>query len=98
MRTRFIVKTLCVQMLLAISVNQVSAACLNPPVSIQSIDHFKSDPQALVAPNSDTRTIEAFTRDLVGTDASLAADFVRVAEGTIPRFKTAIAAGLAQAA
>jgi hypothetical protein len=52
----------------------------------------------LIAPNSDTRTIEATTRDLAGTDASLAADLVRLAEGTIPRFQTAIAAGLAQAA
>src|ERR1019366_3952854 len=43
-------------------------------------------------------TIEAVTRHLAGTDASLAADLVRVAEGTVPRFQTAIAAGLAQAA
>ncbi|HMH72832.1 MAG TPA: hypothetical protein VK554_11065, partial [Bradyrhizobium sp.] len=49
-------------------------------------------------PNSDTRTIEATTRDLAGTDASLAADIIRVAEGTSARFQTAIAAGLAQAA
>jgi hypothetical protein len=46
----------------------------------------------------DTRTIEATVRELAGTDASLAADIVRVAEGTTPRFQTAIAAGLAQAA
>jgi hypothetical protein len=98
MRTRFIVQTLFVQMLLAVSVSQVWAGCLNPPVSAQSISQFKSDPQALVAPNSDTRTIEAVTRDLAGTDASLAAELVRLAEGTIPRFQTAIAAGLAQAA
>jgi hypothetical protein len=37
-------------------------------------------------------------RDLAGTDATLAADLVHVAEGTQPRFQTAIAAGLAQAA
>jgi hypothetical protein len=34
----------------------------------------------------------------VGTDAVLAADFVRAAKETAPRFQTAIAAGLAQAA
>jgi hypothetical protein len=98
MRAKFIVEMLCVQILLTISASQVWAACLNPPLSAQAISQFKSDPQALIAPNSDTRTIEATTRDLAGSDASLAADLVRLAEGTIPRFQTAIAAGLAQAA
>jgi hypothetical protein len=98
MRTRFIVQMLFVEMLLTISVGQVWAGCLNPPASAQSMGQFQSNPQALVAPNSDTRTIEAVTRDLAGTDASLASEFVRLAEGTTPRFKTAIAAGLAQAA
>jgi hypothetical protein len=67
-------------------------------VSAQSIGQFRSNPHAFVAPDSDTRTIEAFVRDLVGTDASLAADFVSIARETTPRFRTAIAAGLAQAA
>lgn len=98
MRIRLVTETMCVQLLLFLCATQVSAACLNPPLSSQSISQFKSDPQALVAPDSDTRTIEATTRDLVGTDASLAADLVRLAKGTIPRFQTAIAAGLAQAA
>jgi hypothetical protein len=98
MRGRLIRGILCVPVLLVTSVNQVWAACLNPPLSIESIVQFKSNPQALVAPDSDTRTIEATTRDLAGTDASLAADLVRVAQGTTPRFQTAIAAGLAQAA
>ena len=83
---------------LAISVAQGWAACLKPPASDQAISQFRANPQGLVAPNSDTRTIEATTRDLAGTDASLAADLIRVAEGTNPRFRTAIAAGLAQAA
>jgi hypothetical protein len=83
---------------LAISVPQSWAACLKPPASDQAISQFRANPQGLVAPNSDTRTIEATTRDLAGTDASLAADLIRVAEGTNPRFRTAIAAGLAQAA
>jgi hypothetical protein len=98
MRTKFLVEALFAQILLAISVSQVWAGCLSPPVSAQSIVQFKSDNQALVAPNSDTRTIEAVTRDLAGTDASLAVELVRLAEGTTPRFQTAIAAGLAQAA
>jgi hypothetical protein len=98
MRARLLVETLCVTILLAISVGDVWAACVNPPVSAESIRQFKANPHAFVAPDSDTRTIEAFVRDLVGTDATLAADFVRVAKGTTPRFQTAIAAGLAQAA
>jgi hypothetical protein len=98
MRTKFTVGALCVQILLTLSVSQVWASCVNPPLSAAAISQFKSNPQALVAPNSDTRTIEATTRDLAGTDASLAAYLVRVAEGTVPRFQTAIAAGLAQAA
>jgi hypothetical protein len=98
MRTSRLVQMLCVSILIAVSANPVSAACLNPPASGQTITQFKSDPQALVAPNSDARTIEVVARDLAGTDASLAADLVRVATATIPRFQTAIAAGLAQAA
>jgi hypothetical protein len=98
MRARLIVETLYVPILLAISIGDVSAACVNPPVTAEAISQFKSNPQAFVAPASDTRTIEAFVRDLTGTDASLAADFVRIAQGTTPRFRTAIAAGLAQAA
>jgi len=98
MRARLLVETLCVQILLAVSIGDVWAACVNPPVSAQSVSQFKSNPRAFVAPDSDTRTIEAFVRDLAGTDASLAADFVRVAKEATPRFQTAIAAGLAQAA
>jgi hypothetical protein len=83
MRTGPLVAALCFQILLAISSSQVSATCLNSPVS---------------APDSDSRAIEATTRDLAGTDASLTADLVRLAEGTTPRFQTAISAGFAQAA
>jgi hypothetical protein len=97
MRTKTILKILSIQILLTVSA-QARAACVNPPVSASAISQFRANPQDFVAPNSDTQAIEAFVRDLVGSDASLAADFVRVAEGTIPRFQTAIAAGLAQAA
>jgi hypothetical protein len=75
-----------------------AASCITPPASDVAISDFKSDPQALVRPSADTRTIEVTTRDLVATDASLAPDFIRLAKSTIPRFQKAIAAGLAQAA
>jgi len=98
MTTRIVSTALAGAALLAVSVTQGWAGCLKPPASDQAISQFRANPQGLVAPNSDTRTIEATTRDLAGTDASLAADIIRVAEGTSPRFQTAIAAGLAQAA
>src|SRR5467141_1955587 len=98
MNNRIMFKALFIAALLATSVNQGWAGCLKPPISDQAISQFRANPQDLVAPNSDTRIIEATTRDLAGTDASLAADLIRVAEGTSPRFQTAIAAGLAQAA
>jgi len=98
MSTRTMFKALGVAALLAISANQGWAGCMKPPASDQVISQFRAHPDGLVAPGSDTRTIEATTRDLAGTDASLAADLIKVAQGTSPRFQTAIAAGLAQAA
>src|SRR6266852_8293270 len=98
MTTRIVSTVLVGAALLAISVTQGWAGCLKPPASDQAISQFRAHPLGLVAPDSDTRTIEATTRDLAGTDASLAADLVKVAKGTSPRFQTAIAAGLAQAA
>jgi hypothetical protein len=96
--TRITPKAIFAAAFLAISVAQGWAACLKPPVGDQAITQFRANPEGLVAANSDTRTIEATTRDLAGTDASLAADIIRVAQGTTARFQTAIAAGLAQAA
>jgi hypothetical protein len=98
MNTQIMFKALFAAALLALSANQGWSGCLKPPASDQAISQFRANPQGLVAPNSDTRTIEAITRDLAGTDASYAADLIRVAEGTNPRFQAAIAAGLAQAA
>jgi hypothetical protein len=72
--------------------------CVVPPLTDAAIAQFKSNPGALVAPGSDTRTIEARVRELAGTSPALAADLVRVAQGAPRRFQTAIAAGLAQAA
>jgi hypothetical protein len=75
------------------------SGCVNPPVSPEQLGQFKSDPQALISsPATDSRTLEALTRDLAGTDASLASDLVHIAAAAKPLFQTAIAAGLAQAA
>jgi hypothetical protein len=77
----------------------VAAACITPPLSPELINEFKSNPQGLIpSPDTDARTVEATTRDLAGTDPTLAADIIHVAEGAKPRFQAAIAAGLAQAA
>jgi hypothetical protein len=75
-----------------------AAPCIVPPLSDAAVAQFKSNPGALVAPGSDTRTIEARVRELAGTSPALAADLVQVAQGAPRRFQTAIAAGLAQAA
>ena len=91
-------RVMCVQLLFILCPGHLSAACLNPPLSQQALDQFKSNPKGLVSPDTDTRTVEALVRDIAGTDASLAADLVQVAETAQPRFRTAIAAGLAQAA
>jgi hypothetical protein len=104
MGTRVIASRLCAQLLLASCVVLAgtlaarATPCVIPPATAQAIADFKSNPQALVAPSADTRTIEAMVTDLVGTDPTLAADVVHLAADTNARFRTAIAAGLAQAA
>jgi hypothetical protein len=86
-------------MLFVFCAGEVRAApCIAPPLSPAAIEQFRASPEALLAPNADTRTIEAQVRDLAGTDAGVAADLVGLAKTTSPRFRTAIAAGLAQAA
>jgi hypothetical protein len=99
MRFGLAVKAFCATILFVFFATQASATpCVVPPLSPAAMDQFKANPQALIAPGSDTRTIEALVRDLAGTDASLASELVHLAQGTNPRFQTAIAAGLAQAA
>jgi hypothetical protein len=99
MRIGLVARLFCAQLLLSFWATCLSAApCIQPPASATAIDQFKSHPAALVAPGADTRTIEVQVRDLAGTDAGLAADIVKLADGAVPRFQTAIAAGLAQAA
>ncbi|WKA30561.1 hypothetical protein [Bradyrhizobium roseum] len=99
MRHGCVAKVLFSQIVLASCVSFAWAApCVAPPATPESIAEFKANPGALVAPNSDTRAIEARVRELAGTSADLAPDLVNLAQGTTPRFRTAIAAGLAQAA
>jgi hypothetical protein len=83
---------------LILSSNLASAGCVAPPASDQAISQFNSDPEAFIQPDMDTLTVELNTRDLVGTDATLAVKFVQIAKSAPPRFQRAIAAGLAQAA
>jgi hypothetical protein len=99
MRIGLIVKLLCAQSLLALLIAPVAAKpCIIPPVSDSDMNRFKSNPDAVVGPTVDARAIEASVRDLAGTDASLAAEFVRLSQALSPRLRTAVAAGLAQAA
>src|SRR5579871_272875 len=99
MRLGSVAKTLFALVVVNVFVCQASATpCVIPPLSRDAIEHFKANPQALVAPGTDTRTVEATVRDLAGTDAALSAELVNLAKGSNPRTQTAIAAGLAQAA
>jgi hypothetical protein len=99
MRIEILKRGLWVALLLVGCASPAAAACITPPLSAELINQFKSNPQGLIpTPDTDARTVEATVRDLAGTDPTLAADLVHVAEGAKPRFQAAIAAGLAQAA
>ena len=99
MRCGGMTRLLFAQIVLVSSVSIAGAApCVVPPASPESIAEFKSNPDALVAPNADTRSIETRVLELAGTSANLAPALVNLAQGTTPRYRTAIAAGLAQAA
>jgi hypothetical protein len=99
MRTQVMKRELWRALLFALGASPASAACINPPLAPELINQFKLNPQGLIpTPDTDTRAVEGTTRDLAGTEPDLAPDLVKVAEGTLPRFQAAIAAGLAQAA
>ena len=99
MRTRVTKRELWLVLLFALGASPASAACISPPLAPEFINKFKSNPQGLIpSPETDARAVETTTRDLAGTDPTLAPDLVHVAEGALPRFQAAIAAGLAQAA
>jgi hypothetical protein len=99
MRTRLLAAVVGAFAVLALSAGQATAKpCVAPPAAPEAIAQFKANPQASITSNSDSRTVESLVRELAGTDASLATEFVRLARDMPPRIQTAIAAGLAQAA
>ena len=99
MRPQILKRDLWLVLWLVFCASPAAAACITPPLSSEAINQFKSNPQGLISnPDIDTRAVEARIRDLAGSDPTLAKDLVRIAQGAKPRFKTAIAAGLAQAA
>jgi len=99
MRTGLIAKALLFQLLMVFCAGYAGAApCVAPPASAEMIDQFKANPKSILGPGVDTRAVESSVRDLAATDATLAKDLVRLAQDAPPRFRTAIAAGLAQAA
>lgn len=98
MRVNDLAKAIALQIVLLTATHAATASCINPPIADKAISDFRLSPQALVTPSADTRTIEQMTRDLAASDASLAADLIAVAKVANARSRTAIAAGLAQAA
>jgi hypothetical protein len=69
------------------------------PLSFEAINEFELNPQSLMpSPSTNTRTVEATTRDLTATEPQLAPDLAHVAQTAQRWFQGAIAAGLAQGA
>jgi len=108
MRARLLVETLllemlCVQLVLAISVDQGWSAGVNLVApSIKATSYFSSNGQLLLVADDDTSGIQVGTEDVAGT-GSPGADIILVAQGnrTLLRttlLRTVIAASLAQAA
>ena len=99
MRPKDLSRGLGVAIWFAFFAGPAAAACIIPPLSPEFVNQFKSNPGQLIpSPDTDARTVEATARDLAGTEPALAADLVQIAKNAPPRFKAAIAAGLAQAA
>ena len=99
MRSRGFGRRVGTALCIAFIAGPAAAACITPPLSPEFVNQFKSNPGQLIpSPDTDARTVEATARDLAGTDPALAQQLVQIAKDTRPRFKAAIAAGLAQAA
>jgi hypothetical protein len=99
MRIQVTTRGLWLVLLFALGASPASAACINPALAPEAINQFRANPQGLIpSPETDVRTVEAMTRDLAGTDSSLAPALITIAKSASPRFQSAIAAGLAQAA
>jgi hypothetical protein len=107
MRARLLVETLllemlCVQVVLAISVDQGWSAGVNLVASIKATSYFSSNGQLLLVADDDTSGIQVGTEDVAGT-GSPGADIILVAQGNRTLLRTTllravIAASLAQAA
>jgi hypothetical protein len=107
MRARLLVETLllemlCVQLVLAISVDQGWSAGVNLVASIKATSYFSSNGQLLLVADDDTSGIQVGTEDVAGT-GSPGADTILVAQGNRTLLRTTllravIAASLAQAA
>ena len=107
MRARLLVETLllemlCVQLVLAISVDQGWSAGVNLVASIKATSYFSSNGQLLLVADDDTSGIQVGTEDVAGT-GSPGADIILVAQGNRTLLRTTllravIAASLAQAA
>lgn len=99
MRTRDVVNGISLALSCALIAGAAAAACISPPLSPEFVNQFKSNPGQLIAnPDTDAHSVEATARNLAGTDPALATSLVQLADAALPRFRTAIAAGLAQAA
>jgi hypothetical protein len=99
MRSRGLGRRVGTALCIAFIAGPAAAACITPPLSPEFVNQFKSNPGTLIpSPDTDARSVEATARDLAGTDPALAQQLVQIAKDTRPRFKAAIAAGLAQAA
>ena len=99
MRARDLGRQVGMALCIAFIAGPAAAACITPPLSPELVNQFKSNPGQLIpSPDTDARTVEATARDLAGTDPALAQALVQIAKDARPRFKAAIAAGLAQAA
>jgi len=98
MRLKIVETMLWLVAFIALTSNSAFSECLKPPVTAEAINQFKLNPQGLITSSNDTTVVETTTRDLAGTEPKLAPDLVHVAESAEPRYRAAIAAGLAQAA
>lgn len=86
-------------MLVCMDVPVLAASCISPPVSTAEINAFRANPSGLISgPSIDARAVEVSARNLAGTDSSLAKELVKLAQNAPAELKSAIAAGLAQAA
>ena len=101
MRTGLIAKALFFQLLLASCdrSRMPAAPCVAPPASAEMMDQFKANPRSIIASSVDTRSVESsVTRPRREPTPRSRKSWLACCRTRTPRFRTAIAAGLAQAA